>query len=165
MAAVADRWRRDWRRWLLVAGALGYSFGAAATTPFTVAADVMTALPIIVLGVAAVWRWPWRPVVRRPAAASGSAGSAGSARHPYRAWVVLAAAIVVWELVDYAARGSRGAHPTLSSMADALDRFYVLKAALFFGWLSFGALVVRLGEAGAESAGEAGARPAEAGAP
>jgi hypothetical protein len=77
----------------------------------------------------------------------------------------LAAAIVVWELVDYAARGSRGAHPTLSSMADALDRFYVLKAALFFGWLSFGALVVRLGEAGARSAGEAGARPAEAGAP
>ena len=81
--------------------------------------------------------------------ATEATGSAGSARHPYRAWVVLAAAIVVWELVDYAARGSRGAHPTLSSMADALDRFYVLKAALFFGWLSFGALVVRLGEAGA----------------
>ena len=157
---MADRSHRDWRRWLLVAGALGYSLGAATTTPFTVAADVMTALPIAVLGVAAVWRWPWRPVVRRPA---GARAGAGGARHPYRAWVVLAAAIVVWELVDYAARGSRGAHPTLSSMADAVDRFYVLKAALFFGWLCLGALIVRLGEAGAGAA--AGARPAEAGAP
>jgi hypothetical protein len=157
VAAEPARSHRDWRRWLLVAGAIGYSFGAAATTPFTVAADVMTALPIALLGVAAVWRWPWRPVVWRPAAGA----AATEARHPYRAWVVLAAAIVVWELVDYAARGSRGAHPTLSSMADALDRFYVLKAALFFGWLSLGALVVQLGESGAG----AGARPAEAGAP
>ena len=159
MAAEPARSRRDWRWWLLVAGALGYSFGAAATTPFTVAADVMTALPIAVLGVAAVWRWPWRPVVRRPAGAGRGVG----ARHPYRAWVVLAAAIVVWELVDYAARGSRGAHPTLSSMADAVDRFYVLKTALFFGWLCLGALIVRLGEAGAGAA--ARARSAEAGAP
>ncbi len=131
-----------------MAGAIGYSLGAAATTPFSVAADVMTAVPIAVLAAAVVWRWPWRPVVWSPTA---------GARHPYRAWVVLAAAIVVWELVDYAARGSRGAHPTLSSMADALDRFYVLKAAVFFGWLCLGALVVRLGEAGG------GARPAEAG--
>ena len=129
-----------------MAGALGYSFGAAATTPFTLAADVVTAVPIVVLAVAAVWRWPWRPVVRRPPA---------GARHPYRDWVVLGAAVVVWELVAYAARGSRGAHPTLSSMADALDRFYVLKVALFFGWLCLGALVVRLG----------GARPAGSGPP
>jgi hypothetical protein len=158
VATEPARSRRDWRRWLLVAGALGYSFGAAATTPFTVAADVMTALPIVLFGVAAVWRWPWRPVVRRPAGAAGAAG-----RHPYRAWVVLAAAIVAWELVDYAARGSRGAHPTLSSMADAVDRFYVLKAALFFGWLCLGALIVRLGGAGAVVG--PGARSAEAGAP
>jgi hypothetical protein len=130
--------------------ALGYSFGAAATTPFTKAADVVTAVPIVVLAVAAVWRWPWRPVVSRAPAGS---------RHPYRAWLLLGAAIVVWELVDYAARGSRAAHPTLSSMADAVDRFYLLKTALFFGWLCFGALIVRLGgvrPAGATGAGRAG---------
>ena len=40
------------------------------------------------------------------------------------------AAIVVWELAQYAARGSRGAHPTLSSMADAIDRHYLLKAVV-----------------------------------
>jgi hypothetical protein len=125
--------------WLLTAVAIGYSLGAAATTPFTVPADVMTAIPIVLLAVAAVWRWPWRPVVRRPEA---------PARHPYRAWVFLAAAIVAWELVAYAARGSRAAHPTFSSMADAFDRFYVLKALAFFAWLSLGALVVRLGRPG-----------------
>jgi hypothetical protein len=151
VAADAERSRPDWRRWLPLAGALGYSLGAAATTPFSVAADVMTAVPIALLAVAAVWRWPWRPVAWSPTT---------GARHPYRAWVVLVVAIVVWELVDYAARGSRGAHPTLSSMADALDRFYVLKAAVFFGWLCLGALVVRLGV----GVGGSGARPAETGA-
>ena len=53
--------------------------------------------------------------------------------------------IVAWELVQYVARGSRGAHPTLSSMADAVDRTYVLKAVVFFGWLCLGALIVRKG--------------------
>ena len=140
--------RRWWLGWLAGLAALGYSFGAAATTPFTVPADVMTAIPVTGLAVAALWCWPWRPTVRRPQA---------GARHPYRAWVALAAAIAVWELVAYAARGSRGAHPTLSSMADALDRFYLLKAALFFGWLCLGALVVRLGAAAARPATGAGA--------
>jgi hypothetical protein len=151
--STPDRWRDRRRWWLPGLGlvALGYSFGAAATTPFTVAADVMTALPVAGLAVAAVWCWPWSPTVRRPGAGP---------RHPYRAWVALAAAIAVWELVAYAARGSRGAHPTLSSMADALDRFYVLKAAVFFGWLCLGALVVRLGV----GVGGNGARPAETGA-
>ena len=55
------------------------------------------------------------------------------------------AAIVVWELAQYVARGSRGAHPTLSSMADALDRHYLLKAVVFFGWLCLGAFIVRQG--------------------
>ena len=139
MAAEPDRWHRESRRWVPLAWAalaLGYSFAAAATTPFTVAADVVTAVPIVALAVAAVWHWPWRPVVSRAPA---------GARHPYRAWLLLGAAIVVWELVDYAARGSRAAHPTLSSMADAVDRFYLLKTALFFGWLCLGALIVRLG--------------------
>ncbi len=138
MAAIPPRPRQPIVGRLLVVGAIGYSFGAAATTPFTVPADVMTAVPIAVLAVAVVWRWPWRPVIRRPSAPV-------AARHPYRAWVLLAAAIVAWELVAYAARGSRAAHPTFSSMADAVDRFYLLKAALFFGWLCLGALVVNLG--------------------
>ncbi len=124
-------------RALLVVGA-AYALGATATRPFTVPADVMTALPIVVLAVLVVARWPLhpRPLELAPAARG---------THPYRAWGALLALIVAWELVQYLARGSRGAHPTLSSMADAVDRTYVLKAVVFFGWLCLGALIVRKG--------------------
>jgi hypothetical protein len=59
--------------------------------------------------------------------------------------VVLFACVVAWELVEYLARGSRGAHPTLSSMVDALGRHYAGTAALFFVWLCLGALIVQRG--------------------
>jgi hypothetical protein len=52
---------------------------------------------------------------------------------------------VAWELADYAARGSRADHPTLSSMLDAVDRYFVLKAFVFFLWLYLGAAIVRRG--------------------
>jgi hypothetical protein len=61
------------------------------------------------------------------------------------AWAALAAAVVAWELVEYLAPGSRGAHPTLSSMADAVDRHFGLKAAVFFAWMWLCVLVVREG--------------------
>jgi hypothetical protein len=55
---------------------------------------------------------------------------------------------VAWELAEYLARGSRGQHPTLSSMADALDRPYLVKALVFFGWLWLGLCIVRRGSRG-----------------
>lgn len=115
---------------------VAYALGAAATTPFTVAADVMTGIPIALLGVSAIARWPLRPV---PVRAPGP--------HPYREWIVVGVAILVWEIVVYTARGSRAAHPTFSSMVDAVDRFYLLKALLFFGWLCVCAVVLRAGTA------------------
>ena len=97
---------------------------------------MLTGVPIIVLAVLVVVRWPLRP---RPLVL------APERRHPWRAWVVLFAAVVAWELVDYAARGSRADHPTLSSMLDAVDRTYVLKAFVFFLWLWLGAAIIRHG--------------------
>ncbi len=122
--------------WLLVVGAAAYALGAATTRAFTQPANLLTALPIVALAVLVVVRWPLRP---RPAAAPSDVA------HPYRAWVVLFAAVVAWELAEYAARGSRADHPTLSSMADAVDRYYLLKALLFFLWLYLGAAIVRRG--------------------
>jgi hypothetical protein len=116
--------------------ALAYAVGAAGTTAFTKPADLLTALPILGLAVLVVIRWPLRPRPRR-------VGADGT--HPFRAWVVLFAAIVLWELADYAARGSRADHPTLSSMFDAVDRFFVLKTLLFFAWLYLGAAILRKG--------------------
>jgi len=121
---------------LLVAGA-AYALGAAATTPFTWPADAVTALPIAALAVLVLARWPLRPRSAVPPEIRGG--------HPYRAWVVLLAAVVAWELAEYLARGNRGAHPTLSSMTDAVDRYDVLKALVFFGWLCLGGLIVRRG--------------------
>ncbi len=134
---------------LLLAGA-AYALGAAATSAFTWPADIVTAIPIVVLAVLVVVRWPRRPLPLPlpepgPGSVSLEAGLAHRGRHPFRAWVVLFAAVVVWELAGYLARGSRGAHPTLSSMTDALDRFHALKALVFFGWLCLGAWIVRRG--------------------
>jgi hypothetical protein len=131
-----------------VLAAAAYALAAATTTPFTWAADVMTAIPIAAMVSLAVARWPARPQAMPPE-------RRGRAGHPYRPWVVLAAAAVAWELTEYLSRGSRGQHPTLSSMADAVDRHYALKAVLFFGWLWLGAVIVRAGARARPGAGSA----------
>jgi hypothetical protein len=123
-----------------VAAGAAYALGAATTTPFTWAANIVTAVPIVVLVVLAFVRWPARPqplVLPAPQRAG----------HPYRPWSVLVVVVAAWELVEYLARGSRGAHPTLSSMADAVGRHYVGTAVLFFAWLCLGGLIVRCGTA------------------
>jgi hypothetical protein len=121
-----------------LAAAAVYALCAATTTPFTWAADAVTAAPMVALVVLAAAGWPAHP---QPLALP----EAQQARHHYRPWVVLFAAVMAWELAEYLARGSRGAHPTLSSMLDALDRQYVGKASLFFCWLCLGALIVQRG--------------------
>jgi len=120
-----------------VAAGVAYALFAASTTAFTRSANIVTAVPIVALVVLVVWRWPLRA---RPLKLDPE-----EAPHPWRAWVVLFGAIVLWELADYAARGSRADHPTLSSMLDAVDRYFVLKAFVFFLWLSLGAAIVRRG--------------------
>ncbi len=127
---------RGARRALLVALGAAYAAIAAATSPFTWPADVLTALPIVALAVMAVARWPRHP---RPVIPAGA--------HPLRPWVVLLVAGVLWELVEYAVRGERRLHPTLSSMADNLDRHWLLKAVVFFGWLCLGACIMVVGRA------------------
>jgi hypothetical protein len=123
--------------WVLVAAGVAYALVAANTTAFTRSANIVTGVPIIALAVLVIVRWPLRthPMRLDPV----------EAPHPWRAWGALFAAVVAWELVDYAARGSRADHPTLSSMLDAVDRFYVLKAIVFFLWLYLGAAIVRRG--------------------
>jgi hypothetical protein len=124
---------------VVVSGA--YALGAAATTPFTSPANVMTAIPIVLVVILAVVRWPAHP--------GRSAGLLEEGRprsgHPYLLWVVLLAAVAGWELVEYLWRGSRSAHPTLSSMADAFDGHAVGKTVAFLAWTWLGAAIVRAG--------------------
>jgi hypothetical protein len=144
----------------LVAAALvvsaGYALGAAATTPFTAAADVMTAIPIAVVTVLAVALWPAHPDRSAALVEDGRPGL----RHPYMGWVFLLAVVVGWELVEYLWRGSRAAHPTLSSMADALDAHLVGKAAAFLTWLWLGAAIVRAGTPVGSRCRRSGPQPA-----
>jgi hypothetical protein len=131
---------------VLLAGGAAYALGAAATRVFTLPADVVTAIPIVALAVLVVVRWPWRPQpLVLPLPETRDSGTPPRSGHPFRAWAVLFAVVVAWELVEYLASGSRGEHPTLSSIADAADRSYVLKAAVFFGWLCLGACILRRG--------------------
>lgn len=125
-------------RWTLVVLGSVYSLVAATTTPFSLPADVITAIPIAALAVGVLWQWPLRVA---PLRLSGDDGPA----HPYRLWVVLLAVFAAWELFSYLAHGSRAEHPTLSSMSDAVDRYYPLKALVFFGYLRLGWAILRRG--------------------
>lgn len=132
------------RRGLLVLVGLLYASGASTTTPFTWPANILTAVPIVAMAVAVCWRWPLRP-------------SSSKERHGHDeqaqkavgsglvAWGALFAVVVAWELVEYFAPGSRGAHPTLSSMGDAVERETPLKAVVFAAWLALGAWIVHAG--------------------
>ncbi len=118
---------------------------AAATTPFTTSADIAAGVPILVLAVMVVLRWPLRPRPRPLHAHGAGDGRGTQVQHPWRAWMILFGAVVAWELAEYAARGSRAHHPTFSSMADAVDRYVVLKAIVFLLWLALGVAIVRAG--------------------
>jgi hypothetical protein len=127
------------QRLTLVLAGVAYALVAAGTTAFTGSANIVTGLPILALAVLVVIRWPLRP---RPLRADSDRVATP---HPWRAWVILFGALVLWELAEYAARGSRADHPTLSSMLDAVNRFYGLKVIVFFLWLYLGAAIVRRG--------------------
>jgi hypothetical protein len=117
----------------LLVGGTAYALVAASTTPFTQPANVLTGLAIVVMAVLVVVRWPRRTASIRPAG------------HPYRLWWWLVVVFAVWELFNYVAPGSRGDHPTFSSITDAIDRFYLLKALLFLGWLAGFWVILRRG--------------------
>ena len=111
----------------------GLAAWAALSDPFTAAADAVTALGIAVIGLEAAFR-------RRPV----PAGPAPAAEPPLRwwPWLVLAVALVAWELLSFFL-GPRVQHPTLSSLYDSVTTWRAAKGVLFAGWLSLGAALAR----------------------
>lgn len=120
---------------VLLVGGSAYSLIAASTTPFTLPADVLTGLAVVGMAVLVIVRWPLRPRPARPATGA----------HPYMPWLIVLVVFVAWELFNYLVHGSRADHPTLSSITDANDRFYILKALLFLGWMAAALVIVRQG--------------------
>ena len=127
---------------VLLAGGVGYSLIAASTRPFTLPADVLTGAAIVAMAVLVIVRWPLRPRRTRAAEAGAERRPPG---HPYLPWLALAIVFVVWELFNYLVHGTRANHPTFSSITDAIDRFYLLKALLFLGWMASALVIVRRG--------------------
>jgi hypothetical protein len=126
---------------VLLVGGSAYSLVAASTTPFTLPADVLTGVAIVGMAALLALRWPLRPRTLR----AGAAERPGKIGHPYLPWLALLIVFVGWELFNYRVHGTRADHPTLSSITDAIDRFYLLKALLFLGWLAAALAIVRSG--------------------
>jgi hypothetical protein len=125
---------------VLLAGGIAASLIAASTTPFTRPADVVTGLALVAMAVALVVRWR----VRTAALPAPEAIPGAGPRHRFVWWLALVAAFVAWELFSYLVHGTRADHPTFSSITDAMERFYFLKALLFLAWLAVAGAVVHL---------------------
>jgi hypothetical protein len=128
---------------VLLVGGSAYSLIAASTTPFTLPADVLTGLAVVAMAALVVVRWPLRTRAIGPAR-SAPAGQ-DTAAHPYVPWLILLVVFTAWELFNYLVHGSRADHPTFSSITDANDRFYILKALLFLAWMAGALVIVRRG--------------------
>lgn len=124
---------------MLLAGGIAASLIAASTTPFTLPADVVTGLALVAMAVALVVRWS-----SRSAALTSPTAIPRSGRRRFVWWLALVAAFVAWELSSYLVHGTRADHPTFSSITDAMERFYFLKALLFLAWLAVAGAVVHL---------------------
>jgi hypothetical protein len=122
----------------LVAGAAGYSWIAAGTTPFSAPADFVTALP---LGVALLLA-AWGVRERRRTPPDMVAAERSGRLWP---WAALVAGVAALELMAYflGLGGMRHAYPTTSSLYDQVANVRPVKAFLVFGWLAIGWALVR----------------------
>lgn len=116
---------------LAVAVAAGLSAWAALTDPFTLSADLVTALALGSVVVLAAAAWRQRPTRQVP--------PAGRRWWP---WLAYGLVVVGWELTCLFL-GPRVDHPTVSSFYDTAARARPVKGACFFGWLWLGAGLVR----------------------
>jgi len=135
-----DAGRRSPAGALVVLAGAGASCLVAATTPFTVAADLAVALAIAPVAAAVVAHGLGTPRAHRPRWLRAPAG------HPTLLaavpWLVLAAVVVAWELFNLFA-GPRATYPTISSIYDAVARWPAGKALIVFVWLALGWSLVR----------------------
>lgn len=131
------------RRLAGLAAALAYAVVASFTRPFTVPADIVTALALAAGAgaLAATLR------VSRPTPPPAASSRAGHDAPPERArwwpaWAALVLAVVGFELYTYLG-APRPAYPTLSSLIDMLDATRPGKVVAFSAWLALGWCLVR----------------------
>jgi hypothetical protein len=129
---------RPARQWIVIVTAAGATAAVAGLThPFTLGADVVTAIPILIGLLVLV------PRLRRGHAPTAVVATGQGQTRPdvsgrwSLVWLGLVAAVAAWEV--YTFLGSpRSAHPTLSVLFDMLDATWVGKFVAFFLWLALG---------------------------
>jgi cobalamin synthase len=131
------------RRWILASVVTGllYAVLASSTRPFTWAANIVTGVPVVAVGLTTAWTS--RSVAPRPTDGRADAVQQHQPRWDRRwtAWVVLAAGVISWELYCLVSL-PRAEHPTLSSLLDMLDSTGAGKSVAFASWLALGWFLV-----------------------
>ena len=138
---------------------VAYAALASLTHPFTWPADLVTAVPIAVVGVAISRRTVGRPSIYSGGSTSDEAsrddieegsrvegGSALKSRAKplgnwWMTWLILVIAVLSWEVYSYAG-SPRYEHPTLSVLMNAVDATVPGKALVFALWLALGWFLV-----------------------
>jgi hypothetical protein len=121
---------------------------ASFTHPFTLGADVVTAIPLGAMVGAETVRLIRSHRLRalagvRPGPVDNSVDSPViRGVRGFIPWIVLSGVVVGFELFNYFEL-PRHAHPTLSSLSDEVTRSPAGTAVLFVAWLALGALLLK----------------------
>jgi hypothetical protein len=120
---------------------LGYAVLGSFTRPFTWAADVVIALPLLAAAAvtaAATWRQGRSGSPTGPGAGTGRRSRWGGRD---MIWLAPILAVVGWELYSFVSL-PRSVHPTLSSLLDTFDSTHLGKTVALALWLVLGWFVV-----------------------
>jgi len=124
---------------LVVPAAAAYAWVAAGQQPFTLAQEMMVALPALAVLVVALSRPSWSGPSWSGPSWSGGAGTKRGSTVP---WVVLFVMGAAWELIAFFA-SPRADRPTLSSFADDAMGTHAGRAVMFLLWLALGWSLVK----------------------
>jgi hypothetical protein len=123
---------------------VGYAIGVSFTHPFTLTADVITAVPLVLAAGLTLWTLV-RVGSSTSAPSTGAGAGYGDGQVAGNRWVhlwwVLIAAVAAWEIYCFT-NLPRHQHPTLSVLIDMLDSTHVGKTVGFGAWLALGWLLV-----------------------
>ncbi len=135
------------RRWAAVLATVGVAdvLVASSTHPFTWGADIVTAVPLVLVTVLMARR---ARSARSARALDTRVAGVETERQPRMlgidpafVWAAPVVAVTAWELYCLFTLPRR-AHPTLSSLLDMLDASHAGKAVAFAAWLVLGWLLV-----------------------
>lgn len=127
--------------------ALGaFSWLASRTKPFTISADIYTAIPIAFASLAVSWQL-FGSRTKRLGALEHLASRKGREPTPVSArgvapWILLVGIAIGWELFSYFS-GPRSEHPTLSSLYNVAAGLSWIKASFFALWVLLGAYLLK----------------------